>query len=82
MRALGKRTEGAAIAADVGVIDVAVDDVAHAVADGFAAQRIGFSADPMKFVAATGKQALDLHFVKCGAVARTRDDVAQLRRVP
>ena len=62
--ALGEGAELAAVVADVGVVDVAVDDVAHDVAADRLAQRIGRGDDMLVVGIARGEQAHDLGLVR------------------
>ena len=66
---LGERAEPALEVADVGVVDVAVDDVAHGLAVALAAQRIGRLADRARFTTASLEQPDDLRFVERRALA-------------
>ena len=54
--ALGERAEPAADVADVGEVDVPVDDVGHVVADGLPAQRVGELHDLVEQLALRGHQ--------------------------
>jgi hypothetical protein len=62
--ALGEGAEAAAEIADVGVVDVAVDDVAHDVAADGLAQRIGGAGDMAVVGIARREQAHDLGMVE------------------
>ena len=74
--ALGERAELAAVVADVGVVDVAVDDVAHDVAADRLAQRIGRGDDMLVVGVARGEQPDDFGFVQPRAGHRLRHRIA------
>ena len=76
---LGKRAELAFVVADIGVVDVTVDDVTdHVTADG-AAKRVGRACYVGIIDIAGGKQAHDFGFVEPASVRRAIDDAAQRR---
>ena len=77
--ALGEGAEAATEVADVGVVDVAVDDVADALAIDLAAQRIGALAHLRHLAAARGEQAHDLGLVQRVAVPGAAKDRPELR---
>ncbi len=92
-RALRERAEGAAVAADIGVIDVAVDDVGRDVAVGPGAQLIGRLADAVKIVAARIEQrgdrialqifrAMLAHLIDDGSDAESFEAPARAHRNP
>src|SRR6185295_19243131 len=78
--ALRKGAEGAAVGADIRVIDVAGDDVAHAVAAGCRAQRIGRRADFAKALAARRKQRDQIRLTEPAARDRMLDGGRQQPR--
>ena len=67
--ALGEGAEPAAVVADVGVVDVAVDDVAHGVAADARAQRVG-----------GGAHGVELRAPRAGTARRSRPRAAGARR--
>ncbi len=77
-RTLGKRAEAASETADVGVIDVAVDDIAHAIAAHLAPQRVGRFADPLDIVFARGEQRLQHGGIGRGAIGKRAQHAADL----
>ena len=72
--AFGERAETAAVVADVGVVDVAVDHVAHDVAADRLTQRIGRGDDVLVVGIPRREQADDLGFVQALAGHCLRDD--------
>ncbi len=62
--ALGEGAEAALIDAEVGIGDVAVDDVAHRLAIDFAPQRVGRPADAPEIGVARREQGDDFRFVR------------------
>ena len=68
--ALGEGTKLTPEVADVGVIDIAIDDVRDLVAIDLVAQRIGSSQDRHEIVAPRGKELGNLRLVKSVAVIR------------
>ena len=64
--ALREGAELAAVSADVGVVDVAVDDVGDGVADAARAQRVGRAADGCEVVAARREQRDDVGLRRAG----------------
>ncbi len=77
--ALGESAERAAIGAYVGVVDVAVDDVADGVAADRPAQRIGRGDNAPVIGVARGEQPHDLRFVQPGASLSALDDALDRR---
>src|SRR5262249_23037823 len=80
--ALGEGAELAAEIADVGVVDVAGDDVGHGVAIDLTAQPVGGGADHVELVAARLEQPDYLGFAEGVARARPAEDVLQLPLTP
>jgi hypothetical protein len=67
--AFGEGAELAFEIADVGVVDVAVDDVGDGVAGGGAAQLVGGGGDAREVVATGSEQANDVGFAETAACA-------------
>ena len=70
--ALGEGAELAAVGADVGVVDVAVDDVGDGVADALGAQLVGRPADGREVRPARVEQRHDVRLVQADAVGDAR----------
>ncbi len=77
--ALGEGAEAATEIADVGVVDVAIDDVAHDVAADRLTQGIGGAGDMAVVGIACREQAHDLGMVEPLAGGRAVDDAGDLR---
>src|ERR1700722_4551461 len=72
--ALGKGTERAAVGADVGVVDVAVDDVADGVAADSSAKLIGRGDNALVIGVARREQPHDLRLTQTGTRLRALDN--------
>ena len=77
--ALGEGAERAAVGTDVGVVDVAVDDVADDIAARRAAKRIGRGDDALIVGVARREQPYDLRRVQAGAGLSAFDDALDRR---
>src|SRR5690606_37510109 len=75
---LGKRTELAFEIADVGVIDIAIDDIAHRVAVDRLAQLVGLRHHVREVQPARVEQACDIRFRQLAARATATDDSAYI----
>ena len=80
--ALGEGAELAAVGADVGVVDVAIDDVGHGVADALGAQCVGRPADGGEVRAARVEQRDDVGLVQADALCDARQHPRDRRRRP
>src|SRR5262249_32605509 len=76
--ALGERAERAMVGAYVGVVDVAIDDVAREVAASPPPQIVGSVAEEMELITARAKESDQLRLFERRARARLYDDVLQL----
>jgi len=77
--ALGEGAERAAVRADVGVVDVAVDDIADDVAACLSAKRVGCADNAAVVGVARREQAHDLRRVEARAVLSAPDDALDRR---
>src|SRR4029079_13394716 len=73
--AFRERAEEAAERTDVGVVDVAIDHVAHDIADRLLAKRVGRGADGIEIRTACLEQANDLLFLERDAGRCLIEDV-------
>ena len=73
--ALGEGAELAAVGAHVGIVDVAVDDIAHERSDALGAHAVGGCAHLVELAAARSKKPHDVRFGKLRAIGCTRDYV-------
>src|SRR5579859_684117 len=78
--ALGERTEPAMIEADVGVVNVAVDDVSHGVAHHLRSQRVGSRHHGVEIAPRSAEQSDHLRFCQYRPVARGREYPLDPRR--
>ena len=78
--ALGKRAELALEVADVGVVDVAVDDVADGVAVDLGPQRVGGLHDGVEVIAPGADEADDRVLLEIVSGARPGEDVRHVGR--
>ena len=74
---LGKGAERAGVRADVGVVDVAIDDVGHLVAHRRCAQAVRRLDDRLRIRAARGEERGDVRLVQLVAVCRAAEDLPQ-----
>src|SRR6185295_87209 len=77
--ALGEGAEPAAVGADVGVVDVAVDDVGHGLPAARGPERVGGAAHRGEVAPARLEQPRDLGFAEAFALRRAVEDALQLR---
>src|SRR5581483_11979584 len=74
--ALREGTEAAMIKADVGVVDIAIDDIAHDVANPVTAQLIRGLDDHIEIAAFGAEQADDIRFIESAAAPSGRNRLA------
>src|SRR5262245_53592939 len=77
--AFGKSAKRAAIRADIGVIDIAIDNVAHRIAARCLPQLVSRLAHEIEFLASRPEQADQLLFREGTTLTRLRHDVVKLR---
>src|ERR1700733_1427603 len=79
---LGECTEGTFVFADIGVVDVTIDDVADGIAADFLPERVGSAGDLTDFAIARAAQALDRRDVEPHAAECAVDDAISVARTP
>src|SRR3984893_10307336 len=79
---LGERTEGTFVFADIGVVDVTIDDVADRIATDFLPERVSRAGDFTDFAMARAEQALDRRNVEPFLAKRSADDTINVARRP